>query len=107
MTKTTQEILAEATVYADARVRAMRTMETDQEKNSNGSEAWQAVRINTKNLRKLQNELKKLNIQHDSYWGYLIHAPMSNYYEEEAWIEEYVRVLNENGLKANRVERLL
>lgn len=36
---------------------------------SNGSEAWQAVQFNTKGLRKLQNQLKKIDgIRRDSYW---------------------------------------
>lgn len=75
---------------------------------SNGSEAWQAVQFQTKGNRKLQNQLKKIEgVRRDSYWGYLISAPFSNYYKEEAYLRAFVKSLSENGIKANYVERLL
>ena len=75
---------------------------------SNGSEAWQAVQFNTKGLRKLQNQLKKIDgIRHDSYWGYIHTAPLYNYYQEEAYTDKYVQVLRGYRISAQRVERLL
>lgn len=75
---------------------------------SNGSEAWQAVQFKTKGNRKIQNELKKIEgVTRDSYWGYLIHAPFSNYYKEDAYLSAFVSSLQEQGIEANKVERLL
>lgn len=75
---------------------------------SNGSEAWQAVRFQTKGNRKLQNQLKKLDgVDHDAYWGYLISAPFDHYYKEEAYNDAFVKSLAENGIVATKVERLL
>ena len=75
---------------------------------SNGSEAWQAIQFTTKGNRKLQNELKKIDgITRDAYWGYITHAPFSNYYKEDAYLSAYAKVLNANGIQAHKVERLL
>lgn len=75
---------------------------------SNGSEAWQAVVIKTKNLRKLQNELKSLGIEKDYYWGYTVSPEgLNNYFAEEAWTNTFAKVMTENGITSYRVERLL
>jgi hypothetical protein len=75
---------------------------------SNGSEAWQAVQFKTKGNRKLQNQLKKLEgVERDSYWGYLISAPFDHYYKEEAYNDAFVKVLGEHEIAAVKVERLL
>ncbi len=99
-------IIRDAMAYANTKVEEHEF--TDVQKMSNGSEAWQAVQITTKNLRKLQNQLKKIeDVRRDYYWGYLISAPLNNFYFEEVWTEAFADYLRRNGIGAHRVERLL
>lgn len=80
---------------------------TDVQKMSNGSEAWQAVQIITKNKRKLQNQLKKIGYKADYYWGYTVSAPYSNFFFEEVWTEAFADSMTRQGFESRRVERLL
>jgi len=75
---------------------------------SNGSEAWQSVQIRVDGRTKIGRDLKRMGIKQDYYWGFLVSPKLvSNYYKEEAWTNTFARVLNENGISAHRVERLL
>lgn len=104
---TVRDILTVATDVANARINAYQPTMSETEKAENGSAAWQVALISTKGERKLQNQLKKLGYEKDSYWGYTVSAPHSNYHLEREWLKEFVRVLNEMGIKARRTERLL
>lgn len=75
--------------------------------NSNGSEAWQAVRIETKGNIKLQNQLKKLGYEKDAYWGYTMSAPFGGYLAKKEWCEVFANEMTEMGVKSRAVERLL
>lgn len=94
------------TIFKEAKAIADKAAEAVT-RHSNGSEAWQVVNIKADGRSKLGRQLKELNIRHDSYWGYLIGANMSNYFKEEAWTTAYAQTLAKHGIKASRVERLL
>lgn len=76
---------------------------------SNGSEAWQAVKIYADGRSNLGRDLKKAGIEKDYYWGWIINTPIGiqNYKAEEAWTNKVAGILTTNGIKAGRVERLL
>lgn len=106
----THQIVTEAVITRakyEANIAALAAKKADTT-DSNGSEAWQAVILETKGQRKLQNELKALGVDKDSYWGYnFTPSGYQNYFAEEAWTKTFAKVLNENGIKCRRTERLL
>lgn len=100
------EIIKTAKEYADQQVE--NTDFSEVQEMSNGSEAWQAVSLRVKGMRKVQNQLKKIeDVRHDSYHGYLVSAPFSNFYKEEVWTEAFAKSVAASGIPANRTERLL
>lgn len=91
---------------------ARQVAEVTLDRGSNGSEAWQAVQLNTKGNIKLQNALKKLGYEKDYYWGYTISAlDMGHrglgFFKDEAYTTALANELSKRGISAKRVERLL
>ena len=100
------EIILAAQNYADEQVNSTEFSEV--ELKSNGSEAWQAVSLRVKGMRKVQNQLKKIeDVRFDSYHGYLVSAPFSNYFLEEAWLKAFAGYVNKSSIPASYTERLL
>ena len=100
------QIIEEAKTYANEEV--AKTVFSEVEQMSNGSEAWQAVGLQVKGMRKVQNQLKKIeDVRHDSYHGYLVSAPFSNYFKEEVWTSAFAGYVSKQGIPASRTERLL
>jgi hypothetical protein len=108
-TATTAELINQAIADANAAV-TVATL-AGEIRPSNGSEAWQSVRIRADGRSKIAKELKQIeDVEHDSYYGYLIsphgHCE-NNYYAEEVWTQRLEASLREKGFDARRAERLL
>ena len=101
-----KEIIEAAKSFANKEVENAQF--TEVEEKSNGSEAWQAVQLRVKGMRKVQNQLKKIeDVRYDSYHGYLVSAPFNNYFKEEVWTSAFAGFISKQGIPASRTERLL
>ena len=102
--KTTKEIVAEANEKATAAAEFAVTAHPE----SNGSEAWQSVVVMVDGRSKVAKELLAEGFRKESYYGILMpYSSFSNYYAEEAYTTVFAGILNQNGISARRVERLL
>lgn len=100
-----QEAVPKATAVANAAI-------TDENRGSNGSEAWQAVQIRVDGRSNIARQLKAMGVEKDYYWGFTVSAVslgvnINNYFAEEAFTKELENQLRAAGLDARRVERLL